>query len=77
MKKASLVACVLLLVAAAGFAEVPGSTALSSQALAAILGQSVAGGSCVAQPGGMFLATPPPQHTSATCTAVCASGAAG
>jgi hypothetical protein len=51
MKKPSILACILLFVAVAAFAQTPSRPPLSREALAAILGQPVAS-SCATQPSG-------------------------
>jgi hypothetical protein len=52
MKKVSILACVLLFVSVAAFAQTPSYPPLTQEALAAILGQPAAS-SCAAQPGGV------------------------
>lgn len=51
MKTAWIVACALLFVSAAGFADGPAPVPLTDEALAAILGEPVAGSSCATQSG--------------------------
>jgi len=51
MKKAWILACALLFVAVSGFAETAPPFPLTAEALAAILGQPVAGSSCATQAG--------------------------
>jgi hypothetical protein len=50
MKKAAVIACTLLFVAAAGWAKTKSPPRLSDQALAAILSQPTVQGSCPATP---------------------------
>ena len=78
MKKLSIVACVLLFASAAAFAQTPSPAPLTSEALAAILGQPAAG-SCATQPSGVRLAAtrrPASGLEKALCTATvnCPSG---
>ena len=73
MKKAWVVAAVLLFVSAAGFAQKPSQAPLSSEALAAILGQPAA--ACGSHPSEMrFAAVKDPLQRTVTCTATCESG---
>lgn len=51
MKKAWILACTLLFISVAGFAD--GPAPLSDEALAAILGEPLAGSSCATKAGGM------------------------
>ena len=67
MKKACLIACALLFVSIAAFAQTPSQAPLSPEARAAILGEPAATGSCATQPAGIpFAATPAPK--AATCS---------
>jgi hypothetical protein len=52
MKKASILACILLFVSVAAFAQTPSHPPLTQEALAAILGQPAAS-SCATQPSGV------------------------
>jgi hypothetical protein len=67
MKKTWIVACALLFVSVAGFAQAPSPAPLSPEARAAILGEPAATGSCATQPAGIpFATTPAPK--AATCS---------
>jgi hypothetical protein len=68
MKKTTLIiACALLFVSIAGFAQTPSQAPLSPEARAAILGESATTGSCATQPAETpFAPTPPAQ--AATCS---------
>lgn len=78
MRKTWLFACALLFVSAVGFAQAPSQPSLTKEALAAILGQPVAG-SC-ALPGGAREvakrpAHPPGEKSACNATANCQLGA--
>lgn len=77
MKNALIVACTLLFVSAAGFAE-PGPAPLSDEALAAILAAPVGSGSCPAPQNGVLVAAKKPGDgllkALCTATATCESG---
>lgn len=67
MKKTWIVACALLFVSVAGFAQTPSQAPLSPEARAAILGEPAATGSCATQPAETpFAMTPAPK--AATCS---------
>lgn len=73
MKKIWIVAFALLFVSLAGFAQTPSPTPLSAEALAAILGDTDAGGACpLPQHGRLF--APAPTKSSCSATAACESG---
>jgi len=75
MRKASLLACALLFLSVAGFAQTPGGPALTEEELAAILGQPAAAGSCGSQQADMaFAAKGPRLPEKSTCTANCLQG---
>jgi hypothetical protein len=78
MKNAWIVACALLLVSAAGFAQVPSQAPLTSAALAAIFGPPPATGSCAAQQSGVQVAAKAPRNgllkALCTATATCDAG---
>lgn len=73
MKKACVIACSLLFVAIAGFAETPSPAPLTSEALAAILGSPADAGAC-GLPGKAAFGMPAPQNRTSTCTVTCPSG---
>jgi hypothetical protein len=77
MKKASILACVLLFVSVAAFAQTPSHPPLTQEALAAILGLPAAG-SCATQPGGVREVAKRPAILTGkalcTATANCESG---
>jgi hypothetical protein len=77
MKKASILACSLLFISVAAFAQTPQShPPLTQEALAAILGLPAAS-SCAAQPSGVRQAAKRPAIVGkATCTANCQFGGA-
>lgn len=77
MRKAWIIACTLLVVSVAGFAETPSPAPLTSEALAAILGEPA--GSCDPQPGQAVAAAKRPaalgmEKALCTATANCESG---
>jgi hypothetical protein len=75
MKKVWIVACLLLFVAVAGFAQTPSKAPLSSEALAAILGQP--SGSCGTQQNEVLLAAKRPkvwEKSGCNATANCSFG---
>ena len=78
MKKAWMVACVLLCIPVAGFSETPSQAPLSQEALAAILGTPAVTGGCAPQPGAVLAAAKRPriglEKTLCTATANCGSG---
>lgn len=78
MKKTWIVACALLLVTVAGFAEAPSPAPLTGAALAVILGEPAATGSCAPQETGVLFAAKGPRlgMAKALCdaTANCGSG---
>jgi hypothetical protein len=77
MKKVSILACVLLFVAVAAFAQTSSQPPLSREALAAILGQP-ATGSCATQPSGVRQVAKRPailtEKALCTATATCQFG---
>jgi hypothetical protein len=74
MKKASMVACTLLFVSMAGFAQMPSQVPLTSEALAAILGEPAVTGSCAGQQSGVLFAASPLGKSTCNAEAVCISG---
>jgi hypothetical protein len=78
MKKTWIAACVLLFVAAAGFAQTSGQPPLTREALAAILGQPAGTGSCPTPQGRILLAAKPSraglEKALCTATANCSPG---
>ncbi|HKV13133.1 MAG TPA: hypothetical protein VJ725_33640 [Thermoanaerobaculia bacterium] len=80
VKKTWIIACSLLLVAIAGFADSPGPGPVSDEVLAAILGEPLAGASCATKAGGAaggadeirFVAAVAGEK--ATCTVDCGNG---
>jgi len=78
MKKSWILACVLLFATVAAFAQTPSRPPLSREALAAILGQPVAG-SCATQPADIRQVAKrpgalPEKSTLCTATATCQFG---
>lgn len=71
MKNAWIVACALLFVSVAGFAETPSQARLSDEALAAILSPAAGTGSCPAPQNGVLFAAKGPSNglLKALCTA--------
>ena len=78
MKKACIVACTLLFVSIAGFAQTPSRAPLTREALAAILGPSAVTGSCPTPQGKVLFAAKNPkiglEKSLCSATANCASG---
>lgn len=76
MKRTWILACTLLLISVAGFADGPAPAPLSDEALAAILGEPVAGASCATPTGAgeevRFVAAVAGEK--ATCTVDCMNG---
>ena len=77
MKKTWIIACTLLFVSIAGFADSPGPGPVSDEVLAAILGGPVAGASCATQAGGageMRFASVVQGEKTCTATVTCLDG---
>jgi hypothetical protein len=76
MRKAFIIACIMLFVSALGFAQTPSVAPLPSEALAAILGQTDSGDCAAAQPEVVLAAKRPSGQYKALCFAIafCASG---
>src|SRR5215216_2742958 len=76
MRKTQIVLCTLLFIAVAGFAQTPSPPPLTSDALAAILGEPTVTGSCGAQASGvLFAARRPAGLEKALCSATANCGA--
>jgi hypothetical protein len=70
MKKACLIACALLFVSIAAFAQTPSQAPLTHEALVTILGESAATGSCATPTVKAPFDAPPPAQALATCPGV-------
>lgn len=75
MRKAWILACALLFVSVAGFADGPAPAPLSDEALAAILGEPLAGASCAtAQAGDMGRVSVVQNEKTCSATVTCRDG---